>query len=85
MIHHCYFLAKGTYSDRYQINTATKIYYVFEFNSCKLAVIEVFKHHVGLMRFKDYFFFKSKQALAQSFNTNWDKPSGEKASFFKPS
>jgi len=83
MLHHCYFLAKGNYSDRYQIKTATKIYYVFEFNSCKIAVMEAFTNHGGLMRFKDYFLFKSKQELAQSFNAHWHKPSGEKDSFLK--
>ena len=81
MINHCYFLAKGTYSDHHHLKTATKIYYVFEFDSCKLAVMEEFNNHSWLMHFKDYFLFKSQQELAIHFNHNWHKPAWQIESF----
>ena len=81
MVNHSFCLASGVFSDSYDIKKAAKIYYVFEEEGCKKAVMREFVNHIGLARFQDYFFFKSKQELADNFYTNWLTPSGKQVNF----
>ena len=81
MVNHSFGLASGTFSDFYKIKKAAKIYYVFENESCKKAVMREFLNHSGLSKFQDYFLFKSKQELAVDFSTNWLTPKGEQVNF----
>jgi hypothetical protein len=78
---HCLAIAEGSASDKYRINSAARVYYVFEFESCKRAVMNELKNDPHFENFNQYFLFKTMDSLTNNFYSGWQHFNGEITTF----
>lgn len=81
MTRHAYCLAQGTASEMYGVDTASRIYYVFENETCRDSTIREFAQHDILKNFSDFFYFKTNEELNTDFYNGWLKANGQRQSF----
>lgn len=74
-------LAQGTTNKKYNYEKATRIIFVFEFESCKKATIQRLKEIEHSQNFNNLFLFKTNEELKQDFFSKWELIDGTKTNF----
>jgi len=78
---HCLAISTGSASDKYKISTSARVYYVFEEESCKRAVMEELKNDPHFANFNKHFLFKSMKSLQEDFYIGWHHFNGDLVNF----
>lgn len=78
---HCVAISEGGAPDKYGIQSAARVYYVFESESCLKSTLSELLQLPEYENFQKFFLFKSKDSLESDFFGGWLYASGEVSSF----
>jgi len=78
---HCMAISQGSASDKYEVDKAARVYYVYEEESCKRAVMKELRDNPNYKDVNKYFLFKTMESLQIDFYTGWQHFNGELVNF----
>lgn len=81
IFNHMQAIAEMSANEKYNHQKSVRVLYVFESESCKKSVVRELHNRHDIVNFKEYFLFKTKDQLKESFSKNWLLFSGETRDF----
>lgn len=81
IFNHMQAIAEQSANTKYNHQKSVRVFYVFESEACKKAVVRELHHRQDIEGFTEYFLFKTQEQLNESFSKDWLLFSGELRSF----